>query len=131
MRNERTTRPKRLSQNGRIARSANRPMSQLTITTLRFHLSRKTPPIGASTKPGSMRAIITSPIPVPDPETFPAIAMIASRPVQSPRLETNCAPMSGMNPGVRNTRQGVGGIGSLSGEDGMNGAWGSLTRRSA
>ena len=81
-------------------------------------------------KPGSMRATMTRPMPVPEPDTFCAIAMIARSPVQSPRLETNCAPISGMNPGVRNTRQGAGGIGTSSGADGMNGAW-SLTRRPA
>ena len=45
-------------------------MSQLTITTLRFQRSRSAPPTGASTKPGSMRATITRPMPVPDVDTL-------------------------------------------------------------
>ena len=52
--------------------------------------------------------------------------MIARSAVQSPMLETTCAEKSRVNPGARNTSHGFGGMGSCSGEGGMNGAW-SLT----
>ena len=108
-----------------------RPMSQVTITVLRFQRSRNTPPIGASTKPGSMRATITRPIPVPDPT--PCRRSRGSRRARSSRpgsTRTARRRAAGI-PGVRNTRHGAGGIGSWSGADGMNGACWSLTRRSA
>jgi hypothetical protein len=119
-----------LSQNGSTASSAARPMSHVTITALRFQRSMSAPPTGANRKPGSMRATITKPTAVAEFETRPAIAMIAKSPVQSPKLDTNCAPNSGRNPGTRNTRHGAGGIGSRSGAGGMNGACWSLTRGS-
>ena len=80
-----------LSKNGSNASSPARPMSQLTITTLRFHRSTSAPPSGASKKPGSMRATITRPTAVPEFDTFVASARIATSPIQSPRLDTNCA----------------------------------------
>ena len=46
------TSPSRLSKNGSSASSPARPMSQLTITTLRFHRSTSAPPSGARKKPG-------------------------------------------------------------------------------
>ena len=45
-------------------------------------------------------------------DTRPAIERIAIRPVQSPRLETNCAPNSGRKLGTLMTRHGAGGIAS-------------------
>ena len=59
-----------------------------------------------------MRATITKPTAVAEFDTRLAIARIAIRPIQSPRLDTNCAPKSGRKPGTRNTRHGAGGIGS-------------------
>ena len=49
------------SQNGNSASSPARPMSHVTITTLRFQRSMSAPPSGANRKPGSMRATITKP----------------------------------------------------------------------
>ena len=110
------------SQNGKTARSPARPMSHDTITTLRFHRSMSAPPSGANKNPGSMRATMTNPTAVAEFDTLEAMARIAIRPVQSPRLETNCAPKSGMKPGTWNTRHGAGGIASRSAAGGMNGA---------
>src|SRR4029077_9587251 len=128
--NDSKTSDQMFSQNGNNASNANRPMSQLTITTLRFQRSMSAPPSGANKKPGSMRATITKPTAVAEFDTRGAIARIANRPVQSPRLDANCAPNSGRNPGTLKTRHGAGGIGSRSGAGGMNGAC-SLTRDSA
>ncbi len=80
-------------------------------------------------KPGSMRATITRPTAVPEFDTRAAIARIAMSPIQSPRLETTCAPNSGRNPLTRKTFQGAAGSGSASGDVGMNGA--SVTRARA
>ena len=77
-----------------------------------------------------MRATITKPTAVAEFETRLAIARIANSPIQSPRLDANCAPKSGRKPGTANTRHGAGGIGSRSGAGGMNGAC-SLTSGSA
>ena len=129
MRNESTTSPSKLSKNGSSASNPARPMSQLTITTLRFHRSTSAPPNGARMKPGSIRAVITRPTAVPELETLVASARIATSPIQSPRLDTTCASQIRMNPGTRNTDR-EGGIGWSSGWAGMNGA-GSLTRRPA
>ena len=76
-----------------------------------------------------MRATITRPTAVPELDTFVASARIATRPIQSPRLDTTCASQIRVNPGTRNTDR-EGGIGCSSGWAGMNGAC-SLTRRSA
>ena len=85
-------------------------MSHVTITTLRFHRSTSAPPSGARRKPGSMRATITRPTPVPELETLVASARIATSPIQSPRLETTCAAQMRVKPGARNTDR-DGGIG--------------------
>jgi hypothetical protein len=69
-----------------------------------------------------MRAIITKPTALV--ETRLASAMIATTPIQSPMLEITCAPNNCGNPGARNTSHGFGGIGSASGDGGMNGAGG-------
>ena len=51
-----------------------------------------------------------------------ALEIIATRPSQSPTDEITCALKKRGKPGVRKTCHGLGGIGSCSGDDGMNGA---------
>jgi len=100
IRNEITTSSTRSWKNGNSASRTARPMSHVTITLRRSHRSISAPPTGASTKPGSIRAIITRPIPVP-PDTDWARARMASSPIQSPRLEENCAANSRKNGPLR------------------------------
>ena len=59
--------------------------------------SASAPPSGANKKPGNMRATITRPTAAAELDTFAAMLRIASRPIQSPRLDANCAPKSGRN----------------------------------
>ena len=65
--------------------------SHSTITRRRSQRSSSAPPNGASRNPGSIRAVMTSPTPYPNRHRS-ASARIASSPIQSPRLDTHCAP---------------------------------------
>ena len=98
-------------------------MSQLTITLRRSNLSMITPPTVPRKKPGTTRVTITRLTAAPELfDTRAAIARIAMRPIQSPRLETNCASHSRKNDLLPNSRHGAGGIGGSSASRGMNGA---------
>lgn len=68
---------------------AARPRSQVTMVRRRSQRSTRTPPTGARKNPGSIRAAITSPTAASlPPDTLAARAMMATSPIQSPRLET-------------------------------------------
>ena len=61
----------------------------------RSHRSTRTPPNGARKNPGSIRAAMTNPMAASlPPETRAARAMMATSPIQSPRLETTWAIQS-------------------------------------
>ena len=91
-RNEARNSPSSVSTNGSVATMADRPMSQMTIVRRRSHRSISTPPTGARKNPGTMRAAITRPTAAELPcDTRAASATTATRPIQSPRLETTWA----------------------------------------
>ena len=86
----------------------------VTITTLRFHRSTSAPPNGASTKPGSMRAIITRPTAVAECDTRCRDREDREEPdpVAQARRRTARRTAEG-SPARGSTRHGAGGIGSL------------------
>ncbi len=111
--------------NGRHTRRLARPMSQSTITLRRSNRSMITPPTVPSRKPGSTRVVMTRLTAAPELlDTRAAMARMAMRPIQSPRLETHCAVQSRKNALVPNTRHGASGRGGSEASDGMNGACG-------
>ena len=98
-------------------------MSHSTITLRRSKRSMMTPPTVPSRKPGSTRVVITRLTAAPELfDTRSAIARMAMRPIQSPRLETNCAVQSRKKVLLPNTRHGASGIGGSDASEGMNGA---------
>ena len=71
-----------------------------------------TPPTVPRKKPGTTRVTITRLTAAPELfDTRAAIARMAMRPIQSPRLETTCAIQSRRNGRLSNTRHGLGGTG--------------------
>ena len=70
-------------------------MSHSTITLRRSKRSMMTPPRVPRRKPGSTRVVMTRLTAAPElSDTRAAMARIAKRPTQSPRLETTCAIQS-------------------------------------
>ncbi len=98
-------------------------MSHSTITLRRSNRSMMTPPTVPSRKPGSTRVVITRLTAAPELfDTRFAIARTAIRPIQSPRLEMNCAVQSRKKVLLPKTRSGESGIGGSDASAGMNGA---------
>ncbi len=115
--------PPRLSTNGRSTRRLARPMSHSTITLRRSKRSMMTPPTVPRRKPGSTRVVMTRLTAAPElSDTRAAMARIAIRPIQSPRLETTCAVQSRKKVLLPKTRHGASGIGGSDASEGMNGA---------
>ena len=82
-----------------------RPTSQVTITRLRSKRSTRTPATCPKKKPGNRRAESTRPTAAsaPPPAILAASAVTATKPIQSPRLDTTCANHNRKNDGLLNS----------------------------